>query len=130
MNLHNRSVLFFRAYYVFILVLSLGLIASCQESSHQQMVKILAEEGKKNYNNFNVNCPEAQLAYCDSDLRTRTDQGDINFLNYVKASLLIKVGQEQKAVSIYQNLIDRMDPLVSAQMLPEAAIAYMRLGER
>jgi tetratricopeptide (TPR) repeat protein len=70
------------------------------------------------------------LANCDSDLLTRTNQGDINFLNYVKASYLVRVGQEQKAVSIYDNLIERMDPMVSQQMLPEAAIAWMRVGER
>lgn len=116
--------------YIFILLPVLGLTISCKESSHQQMIKILAEEGKRNYSNSNVNSPEAQLAECDSDLRTRTEQSDINFLNYVKASLLIKVGREQKATSIYQDLINRMNPAVSEQLLPEAAIAFMRLGER
>jgi hypothetical protein len=106
------------------------LFCSCGESSHQQMVRLLSEESKRNYSNANINSPEAQLAHSDSARINVTDQGDINFENYLRASLLVKVGQEEKAVGIYEDLLDRMDPAVSEQMLPEAAIACMRLGEK
>jgi tetratricopeptide (TPR) repeat protein len=130
MYFKNSDNLFIKGYLPVILVLTFGIITSCGPSSHKEMVRILTEESKRNYSDLNANCPEAQLANCDSDLLTRTNQGDINFLNYVKASYLVRVGQEQKAVSIYDNLIERMDPMVSQQMLPEAAIAWMRVGER
>jgi tetratricopeptide (TPR) repeat protein len=111
-------------------IFSAGLFSSCGESSHEEMIRILDNEGKRTFSRLNSNRPEAQLLHCDSDLHTATDQGNINFLNYSKASLLVRVGQEEKAASIYQNLLDRMDPAVSKQMLPEVAIAYMRVGER
>lgn len=130
MNFRTASNLFVSACLPIITTLVIGLTTSCKPSSHQEMIKILKEEGKRNFSRLNINSPEAQLIQCDSDILNTTDQGDINFLNYTKASLLVKVGQEEKAVSIYENLIDRMDPAVSEQMLPEAAIACMRLGER
>jgi tetratricopeptide (TPR) repeat protein len=130
MNFRTASNLFASLCLPVITMIVIGLTFSCKQSSHQEMIKILKEESKRNFSRLNINSPEAQLIQCDSDILNTRDQGDINFLNYTKASLLVKVGQEQKAVSIYENLIDRMDPAVSEQMLPEAAIAWMRLGER
>ncbi|MXV51172.1 CRTAC1 family protein [Pedobacter sp. HMF7647] len=105
------------------------LFTGCH-NPHKEMVKILADINKRNFSVKNPDSPEAQLLRCDSTIKKTSQRGDLNFLNYVKASLLVKTGQEKQASLIYEDLLDRMNPEVSKQMLPEAAIAYMRVGER
>ncbi|MCR8558867.1 CRTAC1 family protein [Mucilaginibacter sp. BJC16-A38] len=130
MNFPTASYLPLRAYTLIIAALVIGLFSSCGDSSHQQMIKILTELRVRNNSRLNFNDPAPQLVKIDSEIRASANQGDINFYNYVKASLLVKLGREQEAVTIYENLLDRLDPAISAQMLPEAAIACVRLGER
>src|SRR5437870_13287269 len=103
------------------------IIASCQNSSNEEMVQILKQINKKNNTISNPFNPEMKLAYCDSLLKTKR-LGRSPEVLFSKASLLLKAGQEEQSVNIYKNLMDNIDFMSTDEMLPDQAIAYMRLG--
>ena len=77
-------------------------------------------------NPFNA---KPKLAYMDSLLNVPGNTQNTYALRE-KAPLLLNEGQEQKAVYIYENLMNKMDFSAVNDMFPDMAIAYMRLGER
>jgi hypothetical protein len=105
------------------------IISFSKKSSHKQMIDILAEMTKKSFNVENPFSPEGKMIYFDSLIKLPGNEHDIALLK-LKAELSLKVGQEEQAVKIYEDLIERMDVMSVDQMMPEVAIAYMRLGER
>ncbi|MDO3626693.1 CRTAC1 family protein [Mucilaginibacter sp. BT774] len=114
-----------------VLLCITGFIAyrNAGPSSHAQMISLLRKLEKHNdivTNPFNA---KPKLVYIDSLLNLRGNNHNMYALS-VKAPLLLKEGQEQKAVDIYENLINRMDFSAVNDMLPDMGIAYMRLGER
>src|SRR5260221_9847124 len=112
-----------------VLLLSFSFLMSCKRSSHQQMISILKELNKKHYTQSNPFTPEATMVYYDSLLSTGNYNQDVKLLA-AKASLALKVGQEEQSVQIYEDLSRRIDFMSNFEMLPEVGIAYMRLGER
>jgi len=98
-------------------------------SSHAQMITLLRSLERHNNivaNPFNA---KPKLAYIDSLLNLRGNDQNA-YAMQIKASLLLKEGQEQKAVDIYEKLMSRMDFGAVNDMLPTMAMSYMRLGER
>jgi hypothetical protein len=73
--------------------------------------------------------PEVKIAYCDSLVKIPPNDQD-SYLLSAQASLLLMAGQEEKSVSIYEKIIDRLEFMPSDRLLSEVGIAYMRLGER
>jgi hypothetical protein len=113
-----------------ILLLGFAIISSCKKpSSHEKMISILKGLSKRNNSVLNFFSPETQLAYYDSVLKIPGKGNSINLLAN-KAALLIKVGKEEQAVKIYEDLYKRNDFPKKDEMLPDMGIAYMRLGER
>jgi len=112
-----------------ILLITVGFVASYRESSHQQMVGILETLNKRNYSFSNPFCPDGKLDYCNFALKTEGDNKDINLLN-LKAALDLKAGREEESVSTYEELVRRTDFMQIDRIMPDVAIAYMRLGER
>jgi len=112
-----------------VLLFAVGFITSCYRSSQQEMIKILKEEYKRNYSRVNPFCPEAKIALFDSISKTGKGTQDITTLSQ-KAALLIKVGREAEAVSIYEDLTKQADTASRKTLLPDMGLAYMRLGER
>jgi hypothetical protein len=114
---------------VLFAALGFTIIASSQTSSHEDMVQLLQQINRQNIKISNPFNPEAKIAFCDSLLRS--DPGmQSNYILGSKAGLLLKKGKEQESVAIYEELIDKMDYMSTTQILPDIAIAYMRLGER
>jgi hypothetical protein len=113
------------------LLCAVGLIAYryAEPSSHQQMLQLLRQLEKRNTNMTNPFNPESKLAHCDSVLNLPGNSKNIYSLAS-KAQLLLKTGQEQESVDIFEDLIQRMDFSAVNDMLPSMAMAYMRLGER
>ena len=98
-------------------------------SPHEQMVMILRgliERNKSILNPFN---PENKLAHADSLLKMKGNSKNPYTLS-AKAALLLRAGDEQQSVNIYENLFRRADFTAVNNMLPDMGIAYMRLGER
>ncbi|HEY4194060.1 MAG TPA: CRTAC1 family protein [Mucilaginibacter sp.] len=112
-----------------ILFLIISFIISSQQSSHQQMIGILKKLAKRDSSFLNPLTPEANLSYSDSILRIKGNEGNMRLLAE-KAQLLLQTGQEEKSVKIYEDIVKRMDNMSVDRMLPDVAIAYMRLGER
>jgi hypothetical protein len=104
-------------------------ITACQQSSHQQMIDILADLNKKSHNTNNPFSPEGELAYIDSEAKQMGQTNNPAYLSR-KALLTLQVGKEEQAVKIYEELSDKSDFMSSDKMMPDLAIAYMRLGER
>jgi hypothetical protein len=123
-----------KAFSLFICILGVAtvLLTSCKPSSHDQMIAILQDLHKKSYNTSNPFSPESRVAYYDSLLQN-PDNGEknIEILN-VKAQELVKMGQEEKAVQIYEQLYELLSsrPKSIDRMSAGMAIAYLRLGER
>lgn len=100
--------------------------SACQ----REMVQLLKESYNKGNNPKNSFRPEAKLVFMDSLLANpHSTPSQIRFCTYLKANILLEMGEEKKAISL-------LEPLVKSrykhdtQILKTLAMAYLRLGER
>jgi VCBS repeat protein/ASPIC/UnbV protein len=112
-----------------------GIIVSCHHqppvptTSHEKMIALLKKLNQRNQNILNAFDPDAKLAYCDSLLKAQGDDPDYNLLA-IRASLALRLGKEEEAVHNYHELLPKLDFVSADNVMPDVAIAYMRLGER
>ena len=108
-----------------------GLIAYrySDPTPHQQMIQLLQKLAIRNQSPANPFNPEKKVAHCDSMLKIKGEEKNIYTLA-MEAPMLLRVGEEQKAVNVYEDLLNRSNFDDVSNMLPDMAIAYMRLGER
>lgn len=129
-----------KQYYLLILIIMAGCLLplSCSKDMmprsaaecQKEMVQLLKAANQKGFtpkNNFN---PSAKLPYMDSLLSNpHSSEGEIRFCNYLKANILLEIGEEKKAIKL-------LEPLVKARykndthFLKTLAMAYLRQGER
>src|ERR1700759_5814535 len=90
----------------------LVLFVSCRQKSlpNQEMIDLLKEAEKYNDNPANVFAPEAIIRSCDSILHSTPDQETQMKALHTKAGAFLNLGQEQKAIDIYQNMLTRIPP--------------------
>ena len=98
-------------------------------SSHEKMLGLLKEIRNKNYALTNPFSPEIKMAHLDSLLRVPGNLYNLRLIASA-ASLSLKVGKENQAVDLYEQLVNKMDFMSLDAMMPNIGIAYMRLGER
>lgn len=115
----------FNCYYL----IGLSIIVSCRAPSHHEMVRLLKELNNKNNTIENPFNPGVKSVYIDSLLQLPQNKNNFNLLG-LQGSLLLKTGQEEKSINTYKELIGKMDYMSIDNVMPEMAIAYMRLGER
>jgi len=120
---------------IFPLLLVLPILFfSCKRKPlpNQDMVDLL-KVSEKNYNSpENIFSPEAVVKFCDSVLSNSTgDDVLTNALNR-KANALLQLGEEQKAIDIFQDLLGKTKGNLDERqsILKDMAISYLRLGER
>jgi len=111
-----------------VFLLGFTVINFYHKSSHQQMVELLKVLAKKNQSVQNPFNPEVKKARIDSLLQLPVNKGNA-FLLASKAALALKIGQEEESVKTYEELVKQLDVMSVDQMMPDLAIAYMRLGE-
>jgi len=111
------------------LLLGFSVINFYHKSSHQQMIDILQQLNKRNKAATNPFNPEVKKARIDSLLQIPGNKNN-TYLLASKAALALKIGQEEEAVKTYEELVKRLDVMSVDNMMPDMAIAYMRLGER
>jgi len=117
-----------------ITLLIFTLFISCKSKTdpNQYMIDLLAK-AEKDYNSpDNVFRPEAVVKYCDSILSASLDEDvKLKALNN-KANALLELGQEQKAIDIYNDLLTKTKGNLDQRqsILQNLAISYLRLGER
>jgi FG-GAP-like repeat/ASPIC and UnbV len=109
-----------------ITLFGLWLMASCKQSSHEQMVDLLKYLTKKYNTTDNSFNPEIKLTYLDSISKMPGGRPHLA----ERGALSLKVGLETQSVHMYEELAKRIDFMTVNKLLPDMAIAYMRLGER
>jgi hypothetical protein len=108
---------------------------SCKHKAlpNQGMIDLLKTAEKYDNNPNNIFCPEAMVKSCDSILDNSSDKDVLMQALHKKANALLQLGQEQKAIDIFQELLNKI-PLgyidQRQSVMKDLAIAYMRLGER
>jgi len=114
---------------VIALLLVVCFITSCHRSSHKEMIDILKDVYKRDYNPLNTFSPEAEMASVDSQLSENGNGQSMKLLS-IKGIVALKIGHEQEAISAYESMLKNASPSERQDILPDLAIAYMRLGER
>jgi len=99
--------------YIFLINLVIGNIGfvfiSCRhkELPNQEMMTLLQSAAKYEDNPENIYCPEAMIKFCDSVLNNSSiDTGLLKAQNN-KALALLQLGEEQKAIVIYEDLLNK-----------------------
>jgi len=114
---------------VIILMLVVCFLTSCHRSSHEEMIGILKDIYKRDYNPLNTFSPEAEMASVDSQLSKNGNGQNMKLLS-IKGIVALKIGHEQEAISAYESMLKNASPSERQNILPDLAISYMRLGER
>ncbi len=112
-----------------------AVICSCinKVSGNQEMLGLLSDVTKQEYSNRNDFCPEAQLFFFDSMANANPGSERASMALYNKAISLLKLGEEQDAISILEGLLQQTNPDYTQNikvLRRELATAYLRLGER
>jgi hypothetical protein len=134
-NDNKRYHFFKECSIIFLLLLMLTFcFISCKQKAlpNQGMIDLLKASAKYYNNPNNVFCPEAIVKSCDSVLKSSSNQNELTEALNKKANALLKLGEEQKAINIFQDLINKTHGNLDERqsLLKDMAIAYLRLGER
>jgi len=121
--------------YRLLLFLALSSLFSCKDGHlpNQEMINLLKVSAREDHNRENVFAPEAMIEYCDSILQNGGEDNVRRTALSKKANALLQLGKEQKAIDIYQGLLDKLSPGDIEQrqrVMKDLAIAYLRLGDR
>jgi tetratricopeptide (TPR) repeat protein len=117
------------------ILLVLIFLASCHEKPlpNQSMIDLLKIAAKNDHNAANVFSPEAMIEQCDSLLNANPNEDQRSAALGKKANALLQLGEEQKAIDIYEKLLADIAPgkLDERQsLLRDLAIAWLRQGDR
>ena len=106
-----------------------SLLITCKPHSPANMADLLQELKMRNYNPQNIFSSDARLAASDSVLKADSPNYDVQLLAK-KALFELQEGHEQRAVDIYSKISKLPRYMNPVNILPDQAVAYMRLGER
>lgn len=111
------------------------LIAACNSASspNKEMASLLQKVSKQVSVADNPFCPEAAEAHFDSLIKVTHDPYELFNLKNSLAMAFLKLGEEQKAIEVYEGLLKTSkegDVFDKDKVLPQLALAYMRLGEK
>lgn len=126
--------MFHRFFKLFISVLFFSVV-SCKHKplQNEAMSLILQEQAKLESNPENIFAPEAVLKYCDSIIASSNSKEAAMEVYRKKANALLQLGEEQRAIDIFENLLRKTSELDFDRrtiLLKDVAISYLRLGER
>jgi hypothetical protein len=121
--------------YRMLIFLWLIVLGACKGKPlpNQPMIHLLKLSAKADHDPENVFAPDAIVMYCDSILNAAS-AGDVRQAASIrKANALLQLGEEQKAIHLYQDLLAMISPGNVEQRLSirrGLAIANLRLGDR
>ena len=115
--------------------LLVSLFVSCKNKSqpNREMTELLQSTDKYEDNQENTFSPEAVLRFTDSLLNASPSGDEVMKIKYRKASALLQLGEEQKAVDLFEEILSntsRFEFDRRLSIMKDLAMAYMRLGER
>jgi tetratricopeptide (TPR) repeat protein len=113
----------------------LAIFYSCRNKSlpNQEMINLLHVSDQNAYSHENPFCPEAVVPYEDSLLAAAPKGMDAMSITIRKGNALLELGQEQKAVEVFEQLLNNTSPMEFDRrtiIMKDLAMAYLRLGER
>jgi tetratricopeptide (TPR) repeat protein len=97
------------------------------------MIDLLKASVKYEYNHDNIFSPGAIAEFCDSVIHNSSDENVVMEALNNKANAFLQLGEEQKAIDIYQDILNKIPAgnLDQQQsVMKDMASAYYRLGER
>ena len=96
------------------------------------MIDLLSKAEKNYENRENVFSPFTVVKYCDSIIESSADEEIKTKALDQKANALLQLGEEQKAIDIFTDLLGRTNGDLDQRqsILKDLAISYLRLGER
>jgi tetratricopeptide (TPR) repeat protein len=111
------------------------LIVACNSTSspNKEMALLLRKVSKEVSVADNSFCPEAAVAHLDSLIQVTHDPYKLFELKSSLGVAFLKLGEEQKAIEVYQELLKvsrEGDVFDKEKVLPQLALAYLRLGEK
>ncbi len=119
----------------YLLCTLIFLLSSCENKkrSTEDMSNLLQSIDKSEDNPENNFYPEASLRFYDSLLKMSPAAADAMKFKYRKANALLQLGQEQKAIDVFQEMLKATPAFETGQrnfIMKDLAMAYLRLGER
>jgi tetratricopeptide (TPR) repeat protein len=122
---------------IFFLCAALCYHCTTGHSENKKLNQLYRDGLKVAYNRANPFCPQAELDFCDSVLsQPSTSPATTMYFQYEKAIALVKLGDEKKAIDLFQALMQDVkvssgpDGRLSADLRNRLALAWVRLGER
>ena len=116
---------------ILLCMVTLSLCACQQTSCHDQMVSLLKKVRTKVSVAGNSFSPDSKLVYMDSLLRIEhSSPSQIVYCKYLKANILMELGREREATSIFESLLDEVNRSQLGFVLRDLGISYLRQGER
>lgn len=112
-----------------IVALLIILWSSCQRDRHQQMLELVEQSKRKANDPRNTFATEARLIFMDSVVRAQTSEQERVRCQLAKATILLELGEEQKAIDILEPIVQRY-PSMFQLAWRDLGMAYLRLGER
>ncbi|MDP4261217.1 MAG: CRTAC1 family protein [Bacteroidota bacterium] len=100
---------------------------------NEEMILLLRSAEKYDNNPGNIYCPGAIIKFCDSIIHNSSDEAEIEKAQYNKANALLQLGEEPKAITIYEDLLNktsRGDLEQRRLIIKDLALANLRLGDR
>lgn len=116
---------------VILSILAFTFACNHKPTCHEEMIGILKRVQKETNVVANQFYPAAGLVYTDSMLKVpHSTPSMIRYCQYLKANLLLELGEEDKAIQIFEGLT-RDDPDHRLEIAwRDLALAYLRQGER
>jgi VCBS repeat protein/ASPIC/UnbV protein len=110
-------------------------ISACSNrtSPNKEMISLLATIAATENDYHNQFAPEAKLAHFDSLLKVSVLYADSATAQYGRASALLELGDEEKAIAIFEAMLQRLPYWMTDNqkiIQRDLAVAYLRLGER
>ena len=100
-------------------------------NSHNEMIALLNQSEIKSFNPHNLWNPQAGLQHVDSLLRLpQSTPNQKLFGNYLRANLLLRIGEEDEAIRIFEDLSRDQGANQLEMFWQDLALAYLRQGER
>ena len=130
--------MFKRFIYFLISLFIAGIVfafISCRHKylPNQEMINLLQVAAKFDNNPENIYSPEAIIKFNDSILNNSSVEDDLAKALNNKALAFLQLGEEQKAINIYEKLMiktSKGDFEQRRQIMKDLAVSYLRLGER
>src|SRR6185312_16036865 len=99
----------FNLFFLFLCMLPFIFI-SCKHKAlpNQAMIDLLKTAAKYDNNPNNIFCPEAMVKSCDSILHNSSNSDVLMQALNKKANALLQLGEEQKTIDIYQDLLNKV----------------------